>query len=1069
MLNSLRSRIVFAVIGIIAAAYAATTFLSQQKISESMLSTYMENSRNLLNTVTLNVENQHKSILFHKEKSLEKRKTELKNIVTIAFTIIEGHYKNHQKGLISEHKAKQLAKEELRRIRYNNDVGYIWINDLGKPIPKWIMHPTMPHLVGKIWDIPEYYIDVGEPKHLLSAFVDLCEAQEEGYIQYEWSKPTEDGLTEFQPKISFVKIFKAWGWILGTGVYLDDIEKDAEDRLNAVISELKTSFSQTKIAETGYMFIFDGNYKSVIHPLFKQGEDIGFQVNPLTRDRIADGLVSASKESGKSFSYKWNKPHAPDNYKFQKISHSNYFAPLDWYICSSVYLDEVVKPLVELRFRLVLTSAIILLISLIISLIISNNLVKPLNKLTEASRKIEELGIGQVTIPISGTHETKKLGTVLQQMIHSIENTKEELRQERDFSLHLLKTSPAFITVIQENGSIREINDALCLILNKKSEELINKDFFSSIIPKSYQDTFRQKIKNQSLSQFDLDLLTPVDLPKGQQITVEWYRTSFSTNDNKFYICIGIDVTKRKEAELELVKYRDHLEELVETRTGELKKAFSDLKVAKEQAETANHAKSEFLTNMSHEIRTPLNAILGFANIMHEEEESHERRSYLHSILTSGKSLLSLINDILDLSKVEAGQLTIDNTPVSLSELFKEIKIIFEQKIKEIGLELIIEVPDDFPDQILIDEARLRQILVNLVGNAVKFTDEGHIKLSASIQTNKEDTDTTITICIEDTGIGIPKHEQKRIFDTFTQMEHQDNKKYGGTGLGLTITKRLTEMMKGNISLTSTPDKGSKFCIHLKEITIIDKNQVPLEITGETKIDLSTIEFDPATILIVDDIAVNRQIQKGYLKTFNFNFHEADNGQRAVELALEMEPNLILMDLKMPVMDGFEATQIIKKNEITKTIPVIAISASVMSYDREKAYLYCDSYLKKPLMKKELLLELLKYLPYETKKAKQLPENSEQKNDLLQKLKGTFIIDILSTIKQDCIILNESMAFDKIELLAGELTEIAKQYNIKELLEWSTYLSEICQDTNYDATKKALIALLDLFMFDKKQ
>ncbi|MBI9033100.1 MAG: cache domain-containing protein [Bacteroidales bacterium] len=1061
MLNSLRSRIIIVVVGIISIAFITISFLSQNKISEAVLSSYFENSKNMVNTISLDVENQHKSILFHKETSLAKRKSELKNVVNIAYTIIEGYYQRYEKGILTEKQARQNAIEDLRRIRYDNNVGYIWINDLGKPIPKWIMHPITPEIENKIWDIPEYYITHnGERKHLLRSFVDLCELQNDGYIQYEWSKPTQTGVTEFQPKISYVKIFKNWGWILGSGLYLDDIEKDVQNRMDAVIQDLEITFSQTRIAETGYMFIFDGNYKSVVHPLFKKGEDIGFNINPVTGEKIGEGLVHASKTEERIYKYKWNKPDDPDNYMYQKISYSHYFEPLDWYICSSVYLDEIEKPLVNLRKKLIIIAAITLIFTLIFSLILSNNLTRPLHRLTSASRDIEKLGSNAVEIPISGTRETKDLGLVLKQMIQSLEKTKEELQLERDFSLQLLKTSPAYTAIIQKDGTIELINDVLCQIQNKDCNQTIQDNFYELFIPSDHRQFFSDHLTDESRDASSLDFQTPIMISGVQDIIVEWHRSSFSDHGKTFYICIGIDITKRKLAEQELVTYKDHLEDLIEIRTSELQVAFSDLKKAKEQAETANHAKSEFLANMSHEIRTPLNAILGFADIMHEEEESHEQRSYLKSILTSGKSLLSLINDILDLSKVEAGQLNIEYNPVSISELFGEIQIIFDQKAKDKGIKILLNIPDDFPERIMIDEIRLRQILVNLVGNAVKFTDDGFIKVSAAMHHNPKENNPYLEIKVQDTGIGIPEKEQKRIFETFTQMEHQDSRKYGGTGLGLAITLRLTEMMNGEISLKSKVGEGSEFCIRLNNITPLTEEPSIANYKIDKIFDLSSLEFEKATILIVDDIAINRQIQKGYLKSYSFNIYEAVNGEKAVELANTIIPDLILMDLKMPVMDGFEATKRIKNNQTTAHIPVIAISASVMSYDREKAAEYCNAYIKKPMLKRELINEMMNYLPY-----KIIENNKHQykkNNDALIKLRSTDLLQELLTIKNEIIQLYESMAFDKIESFTENFIEIAMQHKSQELKNWAQHLLLVCQESDYEATREALGSLISV-------
>ncbi len=265
------------------------------------------------------------------------------------------------------------------------------------------------------------------------------------------------------------------------------------------------------------------------------------------------------------------------------------------------------------------------------------------------------------------------------------------------------------------------------------------------------------------------------------------------------------DVTERNLAEEELRKYREHLEDHVTERTRELN-------IAKVVAESANQAKSEFLANMSHEIRTPMNAILGFAEILKSKKLDPENFRFLKMIHTSGKALLNLINDILDLSKVEAGKLELQYSPVSIKKLFNEMKTNFEQKIRDKGLELIIDTKEVSFDSLLLDENRLRQVLVNLIGNSIKFTDDGHIGLSTYTRPSGTGSSCVeLIVEVKDTGIGIAKNHQDKIFDAFEQVKGQKSNKYGGTGLGLAITRRLIQMMNGDVSIISEPGEGSSF------------------------------------------------------------------------------------------------------------------------------------------------------------------------------------------------------------------------------------------------------------------
>ncbi len=381
-------------------------------------------------------------------------------------------------------------------------------------------------------------------------------------------------------------------------------------------------------------------------------------------------------------------------------------------------------------------------------------------------------------------------------------------------------------------------------------------------------------------------------------------------------------------------------------------------------ANVANKAKSDFLATMSHEIRTPMNAILGFTEILKGSVSNPKHLKYLNSIHISGNSLLSLINGILDLSKVEAGEMVLHSTASSLPALLEEIGVIFSQRIEEKDLDFTVTIPDEFPRSILFDQLRLRQILINLVGNAIKFTDSGGIAIvvSYSESSNTPDRSINCTISIEDTGIGIPNDKCKSIFDAFSQVMNQETTQYGGTGLGLSISKKLMELMSGDISVESTLGIGSTFVLELPDL------DVALELFDENHssqtIDCENIIFDPCTILITDDIEINRVLLKNYLEHESFTCLEAVNGQDSIEKAFKHLPDMILMDMKMPIMNGYEATRIIKNDSDLKHIPIVAVTASALVQDEETIKHICNDYLKKPLTKIELYQTLKKFLPY---------------------------------------------------------------------------------------------------------
>ncbi len=404
---------------------------------------------------------------------------------------------------------------------------------------------------------------------------------------------------------------------------------------------------------------------------------------------------------------------------------------------------------------------------------------------------------------------------------------------------------------------------------------------------------------------------------------------------------------------------------------------------AKEAAESANAAKSEFLANMSHEIRTPMNAILGFSELLRTQMAASKDRNYLDAISSSGRTLLALINDILDLSKIEAGKLELQYEPVSVARVVEELQKLFALKAGEKGLQLLTEVDPGLPRGLMLDEVRLRQLLFNVVGNALKFTEKGHVKIRVRseyagrdalprvpdstdaedrVPTSNDDPDETrvnLILEIEDTGIGIPKDQLEAIFGAFSQVAGQSTRKFGGTGLGLTITKRLTEMMGGFIVVESEPGKGSTFRFTFPNVAITELAEADALVTGGEG---DFTQFMPATILAADDVALNRALLTGYFEGTGHKLITATNGLEALELAEKIRPDIILMDMRMPELDGYEATKRLKANAALNAIPVIAVTASSFREEEARARKACDGFIRKPFNRAELIAELKKFL-----------------------------------------------------------------------------------------------------------
>jgi PAS domain S-box-containing protein len=643
----------------------------------------------------------------------------------------------------------------------------------------------------------------------------------------------------------------------------------------------------------------------------------------------------------------------------------------------------------------------------------------------------------------------KQLGEEVQIKIQS----EAELREKEHFISSLINAIPTPVFYKDRSGAYQGCNNAFSDIMGISSEEIKGKTFYE-FWPENQEDHYHQnemELMNNPIHQYYEHKVKDKD---GNLRPVIIVKDVFRNEKGDVAGLVGafLDISEQKLAEEELRHYQEHLEELVSERTIELEKE-------KNRAEMADKAKSEFLANMSHELRTPLNAVIGFSELLSSLMIDEKQQSYANSIRIAGKSLLTLINDILDLSKIEAGMMEIKTNAVSIRSIIREIEQIFTAKTEKKGLDFIVEIENNIPETLLLDEARIRQIFLNLVGNAEKFTEEGYIKIALTVSEFKESS-IGLIIRIEDSGIGIEPQYTDRIFDAFIQKDGLDTRKYGGTGLGLAICKKMVKAMDGDISVKSNFGAGTVFEIVINDIPVVVSNSSGK--SSKDSMDLTNTMFDEATILVVDDIESSREIMKEMLSKIGFNVLTADNGKIALQLITKCHADLVFMDIMMPIMDGLKTITILKSEPQTAEIPVIAMTASsVEKIETLRTYGF-DGYLSKPFKVDELINILSKFFHMTFCETDNRDVISIGMIDFNNAKESSQLINLLiEEILPVCLLLKDVMVMGKIEKFGEKIIRIGEKHDFKPLVQIGCNLIDSVKKFDTAALDKTLLELAE--------
>ena len=482
---------------------------------------------------------------------------------------------------------------------------------------------------------------------------------------------------------------------------------------------------------------------------------------------------------------------------------------------------------------------------------------------------------------------------------------------------------------------------------------------------------------------------------------------------------------------------------------------------ARLQAERSSREKTVFLANMSHEIRTPMNAILGFAELLAGELQEPRQRNHIQAIQTSAGSLLQLINDILDMSKIEAGVMELRLESTDPREICDFIRTVFSEPAAKRGVNLHCEIDPDLPRSLLLDRIRLRQVLVNLVGNAVKFTDTGSIDVHVNWEPQVPSTSITLCIEVQDTGVGIPPDKMGAIFKPFVQAGAHVEKEKSGTGLGLSIVHRLTEIMGGSVTATSQMGQGSVFTLRFPNIEISARlAQREISETGDT---VHFNELRPARILVVDDHEANCELVGGMFLGSHHQLEFGANGHEAVEKSVTFQPDVILLDIRMPGMDGIAALEAIRQTPGLHRTPVIAVTASSLSHDDAELKARFDGYIRKPFSKQGLFQELVLFLPRgNAEKAEGLRATDTTVGDESQS--PELLAELRRLRGGEWVAIRDSLAINETKQFAAKLEALGQFWRCSPLEDYAGVLAQHAEEyavTELEAQVSAFPALVD--------
>lgn len=695
----------------------------------------------------------------------------------------------------------------------------------------------------------------------------------------------------------------------------------------------------------------------------------------------------------------------------------------------NAFIKKAIRDLLLLTFLQICTT-------LIFAYFMAYFLTRQIYKIADVSKKIAAGELG-VTIPISGSDDISKVAetfnnmslyvkhnnTKLQDLLKDLEKAKKQAEEEEEKLRGILETVADAVVIMKQDGAITVFNPAAEAMFKQKKADMIGKSVALLMpykVAKKHHSSISSFLKHKKTR--GIGIITDIEgiRSDGTVFPVEAAVSASEINNEVFFTGVIRDVSERKKNEQELI-------------------------TAKQLAEEASKAKTAFMAVMSHEIRTPMNVIMGMVDILKNGEKDPSKQEKLESIGDAAENLMGILNDMLDLSKLDTNKMELENDNFNLREVLTATSDFFSYAAEEKGLSFKTNITKNIPENVWGDGHRLRQILSNLLGNALKFTSNGEINIKANAEQN--DKNWILNVEISDTGIGINEENLEQIFNEFTQADQSMTRKYGGSGLGLAICKKLVEMMGGKIHAESTPGKGSCFIFN-----VVFSSTEP----AEEKVETLTLSAVSPSILIAEDSLDNQELIKIYTKNLPIKVTFAEDGQEALDKYQKNSFHLVLMDRSMPVMGGDESAEAIRKiQEATGNIvPIFSFSANLPNEVNYPKELY-DGHFSKPFKKKDIEDFLNQIFPNAVEQKEHLDINIDPE---LADLVPLYI----NRKSEEIMLMFEALEaddYEKIEFLAHSIKGTGKSYGFQTITDIGNFIEKSAKEKDKKSIKENIKAL----------